>query len=99
MLKNQFGDFETKYRLELPLGILNSTYIRPVKTDHIIHLYYTVEELYHSLKRSRKKQQHSLRNEKHKTSRASVTEEQRRERLRIRRKKDRAKRTKNNYKR
>ena len=36
----------------------------------------------------------SLRNEKLKANRASVTEEQRRERLRIRREKDRAKRTK-----
>ena len=33
MLKKQFWDFETKCRLELPLGILNSTFIRPVKTD------------------------------------------------------------------
>ena len=32
-LKMQFGDFETKCRLELPLGILNSSFIRPVKTD------------------------------------------------------------------
>ena len=40
------------------------------------------------------KKQHSLRNEKIKANRASVTEEQRRERLRIRREKDRAKRTK-----
>ena len=31
--KKQFLDFETKCRLELPLGILNSTFIRPVKTD------------------------------------------------------------------
>ena len=46
-----------------------------------------------------KKQQRSLRNEKLKANRASVTEEQRRERLRIRREKDRAKRTKKNYKR
>ena len=41
-----------------------------------------------------KKKQRSLRNEKLKANRASVTEEQRRERLRIRREKDRAKRTK-----
>ena len=33
MLKKQFWDFETKCRLELLLGILNSTFIRPVKTD------------------------------------------------------------------
>ena len=33
MLKKQFWDFETKCKLELPLGILNSTFIRPVKTD------------------------------------------------------------------
>ena len=38
------------------------------------------------------KKQRSLRNEKLKANRASVTEEQRKERLRIRRKKDRAKR-------
>ena len=38
-----------------------------------------------------KKQQRSLRNEKLKANRVSVTEEQRRERLRIRREKDRAK--------
>ena len=41
-----------------------------------------------------KKKQRSLRNEKLKANRASVTEEQRRERLRIRREKDRPKRTK-----
>ena len=35
-----------------------------------------------------KTQQHSLRNEKLKANRASVTEEQRRERLRIKREKD-----------
>ena len=46
-----------------------------------------------------KKQQRSLRNEKLKKNRASVTEEQRRERLKIRREKDRAKRTKKKYKR
>ena len=40
------------------------------------------------------KKQRSLRNEKLKANRASVSEEQRRERLRIRREKDRAKRTK-----
>ena len=45
-------------------------------------------------KEAEKKQQHSLRNEKLKANRASVTEEQRRERLGIRREKDRAKRTK-----
>ena len=33
MLKKQFWDFETKCRLGLPLGILNSTFIRQVKTD------------------------------------------------------------------
>ena len=33
MFKKQFWDFETKCRLELPLGILKSTFIRPVKTD------------------------------------------------------------------
>ena len=41
-----------------------------------------------------KQKQRSLRNEKLKVNRASVTEEQRRERLRIRHEKDRAKRTK-----
>ena len=46
-----------------------------------------------------KNKKRSLRNEKLKANRASVTEEQRRERLRIRREKDRAKRTKKNYKR
>ena len=40
------------------------------------------------------KKQRSLRNEKLKGNRASVTEELRRERLSIRREKDRAKRTK-----
>ena len=40
-----------------------------------------------------KQQQRSLRNEKLKANRASVTEEQRREMLRIRREKDRTKRT------
>ena len=40
------------------------------------------------------KKQRSLRNEKLKVNRASVTEEQRRERLRIRCEKDRTKRTK-----
>ena len=45
------------------------------------------------------KKQRSLRNEKLKVNRASVTEEQRREKLRKRRKNDRAKRTKINYKR
>ena len=48
---------------------------------------------------AKKNKKHSLRTEKLKANRASVTEEQRRERLRIRRKKDRAKRTKKNYKR
>ena len=43
------------------------------------------------VKREAKKQR-SLRNEKLRANRASVTEEQRRERLRIRREKDRAKR-------
>ena len=31
--QSQFLEFETKCRLELPLGILNTTFIRPVKTD------------------------------------------------------------------
>ena len=85
MLKMQFWNFEMKCRLEHPLGILNlnSTFIRPVKTD-------LMKEYERVRKRSRKKQQHSLRNEKLKANRASVTEEQRRERLRIRREKDRA---------
>ena len=47
----------------------------------------------------KKQKQCSLRNEKLKANRASVTEEQRRERLRIRLEKDRTKRTKKNYKR
>ena len=51
------------------------------------------------VEREAEKKQRSLRNEKLKANRASVTEEQRRERLRIRREKDRAKRTKKNYKR
>ena len=51
--------------------------------------------LYFSMvEREAGKKQRSLRNEKLKANRASVTEEQRRERLRIRREKDRAKRTK-----
>ena len=33
VFKKQFWDFETKCRLELQLGILNCTFIRPVKTD------------------------------------------------------------------
>ena len=46
------------------------------------------------------KKKHSLSNEKLKANKPSVTEEQRREKLRIRRKKDRARRrTKKNYKR
>ena len=48
---------------------------------------------------AKKKKQRLLRNEKLKANRASVTEEQRRERLTIRCEKDRAKRTKKNYKR
>ena len=44
------------------------------------------------------KQKHSLRNVKLKANRASVTEEQRRERLRIRREKDRARRRSKNLK-
>ena len=44
------------------------------------------------VKKEAEKQQHSLRNEKLKANRASVTEEQRRERLRIRREKDRERR-------
>ena len=44
-------------------------------------------------KEAEKKQQLSLRNEKLKANRASVTEEQSRERLRIRPEKDRAKQT------
>ena len=52
------------------------------------------------VEREAKKKLRSLRNEKLKANRASVTEEQRRERLRIRREKNRAKRTqKKNYKR
>ena len=43
---------------------------------------------------SEKTKQRSLRSETHKVNRASVTEEQSRERLKIRREKDRAKRTK-----
>ena len=42
MLKKQFWDFETKCRLELPLGILNSTLTRPLKQTcdtPVIHLY------------------------------------------------------------
>ena len=45
-------------------------------------------------KEAEKNKQRSLRNEKLKANRASVTEEQRRERLRIISEKDRAKRTK-----
>ena len=48
---------------------------------------------------AKKNKKRSLRNEKLKANRALVTEEQRRERLRIRCEKDRAKRTKKNYKR
>ena len=33
VLKKQFWDFETNCRLELLLGILNSIFIRPIKTD------------------------------------------------------------------
>ena len=46
------------------------------------------------VEREAEKKQRSLRNEKLKGNRASVTEGQRRERLRIRREKDRAKRKK-----
>ena len=48
------------------------------------------------VKKEAEKQQHSLRNEKLKANRASVTEEQRRERLRIRREKDKARRRSKN---
>ena len=58
------------------------------KTDCIIHFDYTL---------GRKKR--SLRNEKLKANRASETEEQRKERLRIRREKDRARRITKNHKR
>ena len=51
------------------------------------------------VEREAEKKQRSLRNETLKANRASVTEEQRRERLSIRREKDRAKRKKTNYKR
>ena len=80
VLKKQFWDFETKCRLELLLGILNSTFIRPVRAA----LAWS--------KKKPKKQQHSLRNEELNANRASDTEGQRRERLRIRREKDRARR-------
>ena len=97
MLIKHFWNFETKCRLEieLPLGILNSTFIRPVKTD-LWHPYYSFilygrAALAWSKKKPGKKQQSSLRNEKLKANRASVTEEQRRERLR--------KKNKKNYKR
>ena len=49
--------------------------------------------------REAEKKKCSLRNEKVKANRASVTEEQRRERLRIRREKDSTKRTTKKYKR
>ena len=52
-----------------------------------IHLDYTLELLWHGRKRK-----HSLRNEKLKANRASETEEQRKERLRIRCEIDRARR-------
>ena len=98
MLKKQFWDFETKCRLELPLGILNSTFIRPVKTD-LWHPYYSFilygrAALAWSKEKPEKNQQRSLRNEKLKANRASVTEEQRRERLRIRCEQDRGKKQK-----
>ena len=47
-----------------------------------------------SKEKQKEKKKHSLRNEKLIANRASVTEEQRRERLGIRREKDRAKRKK-----
>ena len=99
MLKKQFWDFEKKCRLELPLGILHSTFIRPVKTDlcpYYSFILYGRAAFAWSKEKPKKQQQRSLRKEKLEANRASVTEEQRRERLRIRREKDRAKKTKKN---
>ena len=51
---------------------------------HIIHFDYVLEQLYSMDKIEGKKKQCSIRNEKLKAYRASETEEQRKERLRIR---------------
>ena len=57
-----------------------------------IHFYYKLSSFSLVRKKNGKNKQRSLRNEKLKVNRASMTEEQRRERLRIRCEKDRARR-------
>ena len=47
--KSSFGILKRSAELELPLGILNFTFIGPVKTDlchpYYSYIYYTIEQL------------------------------------------------------
>ena len=101
--KSSFGilkrSADYNFRLEF-LILPSSGRLKPTCDTHSFILYGRAA-LAWSKEKPKKQQQRSLRNEKLKANRASVTEEQRRERLRIRREKDRAKKKnkKNNYKR
>ena len=65
VLKKQFWDFETKYRLELPLEFLilpSSGHLKPTCDTHIIHLCYTVEHLAWSKEKPKKNVHLEMRN-------------------------------------
>ena len=67
-------------------------WLKPTCDTQIIHFDYALEQLFSMDKTEAKKKHRSIRNEKLKANRASETEEQRKERLRIRCEKDRARR-------
>ena len=96
MLKVSFGSLKQSadYNFRLEFLILPSSgWLKPTCDTRIIHFYYMLEQW------TGKNKKRSLRNEKLKANRASETEEQRKERLRIRHEKIEHEREQKNYKR
>ena len=86
--QSQFWEFETKSHLEL-LILPTSGQLKQPMAPVFIHFYYTARAVLAWTKKKPKKTC-SHRHEKLKANRASETEKQRKERLRIGREKDRA---------
>ena len=93
MLKVSFGSLKQSadYNFRLEFLILPSSgRLKPTCDTRIIHFYCTLEQLYIAWMKNINKR--SLRDEKLKANRASEIEEKRKERLRVRCEKDRARR-------
>ena len=85
----QSADYNFRLEFLIPPS---SGRLKPNCDTHIVHFYIMLEQLQHGQKRSKNNNKYSLRNEKLKANNASETEEQRKERLRIRGKKNGARR-------